>query len=141
MVSTFHTDGYLTPARGVCGGGSGSLAWAGRIGLDGVERDLPLMFTGEVADGEWVVAVDCGGGGFGEPSDRDTERVRHDVLEGYVSLEQARAAYGVVFAGEGETLTVDTRETLALRAVLKSGRVHREPVHGTPRRDVFVPSA
>jgi N-methylhydantoinase B len=139
MVATFHTDGYLTPARGVCGGGSGSLAWAGRIGPDGIEHDLPLMFAGEVQDGEWVVAVDCGGGGFGDPLDRDAAQVRHDVLEGYVSLEQARAAYGVVFDGEGEALTVDAPETLALRSVLRSGRVRREPEHGLARRGVFVP--
>jgi N-methylhydantoinase B len=121
-VATFYTDGYLTPPRGVCGGGDASLAYAGKIGLDGEESLLPLMFAGDVQPGEWVVAVDCGGGGFGDPLERDPVRVRHDVLEGWVSLECARASYGVVLtpdAGE-DGLAVDEPETTALRAALRS---------------------
>ncbi len=32
-----------------------------------------------------------GGGGFGDPRERDPERVRADVLDGFVSVEAARA--------------------------------------------------
>jgi hypothetical protein len=56
-----------------------------------------------------------------------------------VSLEQARAVYGVVFTGEGEgdALAVDHSETRALRGVLASGRVDRE----IGAAAVFVPTA
>ena len=53
-----------------------------------------------------------GGGGVGDPRERDPELVRQDVLDGLVSAEQARDAYGVAFAADGE---VDAAETARLR--------------------------
>jgi N-methylhydantoinase B len=38
----------------------------------------------------------AGGGGWGNPLERDPEKVKRDVLEGYVSLEAAQKEYGVV---------------------------------------------
>lgn len=38
----------------------------------------------------------CGGGGYGNPFERDPERVLADVREGKVSVERARKEYGVV---------------------------------------------
>jgi N-methylhydantoinase B len=43
----------------------------------------------------------AGGGGHGEPSERDPDRVREDVREGYVSPEAARDVYGVDIDAEG----------------------------------------
>ena len=37
----------------------------------------------------------AGGGGHGDPRERDPEAVREDVRDGYVSAEQAREVYGV----------------------------------------------
>jgi N-methylhydantoinase B len=37
-----------------------------------------------------------GGGGYGDPFERDPRAVLDDVLNGYVSLEAARREYGVV---------------------------------------------
>lgn len=36
-----------------------------------------------------------GGGGFGDPSERDPEAVRHDVQQGYLTAERAAEVYGV----------------------------------------------
>jgi N-methylhydantoinase B len=36
-----------------------------------------------------------GGGGYGDPKRRDRERVRTDVMRGYVSPEAAREIYGL----------------------------------------------
>jgi N-methylhydantoinase B len=44
-----------------------------------------------------VIVRTAGGGGWGNPLERDPEKVRMDVLEEYVSLEAARNEYGVVF--------------------------------------------
>jgi N-methylhydantoinase B len=52
------------------------------------------------------------GGGMGDPRQRDPELVRKDVLDGLVSLDQARQAYGVAFTADG---TVDIAETTRLR--------------------------
>ena len=61
----------------------------------------------------------AGGGGYGDPLERDPELVENDVADGYVSLESARADYGVVI--HPETLKVDEEATQTLRAALKGG--------------------
>jgi N-methylhydantoinase B len=53
-----------------------------------------------------------GGGGLGDPRERDPELVRQDVLDGLVSVEQARDAYGVALTANG---VLDTAETARLR--------------------------
>ncbi len=55
-----------------------------------------------------------GGGGWGDPMTREPERVRLDVLRGYVSPEAARRDYGVALLADG---SVDEAETRRLRAV------------------------
>ena len=54
-----------------------------------------------------------GGGGWGDPMDRDPDRVAADVAEGYVSREAAERDYGVVL--DAETLAVEVAATAALR--------------------------
>jgi N-methylhydantoinase B len=59
--------------------------------------------------------VMAGGGGFGDPLERDVEKVRADVLDGNVSIDHARDAYGVVVGHDAER-NVDAAATHALRA-------------------------
>ena len=54
-----------------------------------------------------------GGGGFGEAFERDPERVRQDVLDGYVTREGAERDYGVALRDD---LSVDEEATARLRA-------------------------
>jgi N-methylhydantoinase B len=42
-----------------------------------------------------------GGGGYGDPFERDAERVRWDVTEGYISVEEAERKYGVAIRYNG----------------------------------------
>jgi N-methylhydantoinase B len=42
-----------------------------------------------------------GGGGYGDPLDRDPKRVIEDVLDEYVSAKAARDLYGVIVDGQG----------------------------------------
>jgi len=65
-----------------------------------------------------VIVRTGGGGGWGEPLERDPERVRWDVLEEFVSKEAAGEIYGVVLR---EDLSVDEAATRALRQRLKAG--------------------
>ena len=62
-----------------------------------------------------------GGGGWGDPLDRDPHKVLDDVLDEYVSVEAARRDYGVVLTGSLEALdlAVDRSATDALRAELR----------------------
>ena len=59
-----------------------------------------------------------GGGGWGNPLDRDPEAVRDDVLDEYISLDAAGRDYGVVFSGslDDYDLEVDAAATKKLRA-------------------------
>ena len=54
-----------------------------------------------------------GGGGYGNPLERDPERVRTDVLRGYVTREGARKSYGVALRDD---LSIDAAATQALRS-------------------------
>ena len=60
-----------------------------------------------------------GGGGWGDPKTREPERVLADVRNGYVSIGQARAVYGVVITGDPEFdpegVVFDEAQTRVLR--------------------------
>jgi N-methylhydantoinase B len=56
----------------------------------------------------------AGGGGYGDPYARDPELVLEDVIEGRVTPEHARAAYGVAIL-EGAPPRIDQSETDRLR--------------------------
>lgn len=66
-----------------------------------------------------VFAQSQGGGGWGDPYERDPAAVREDVLDEYVSIEGARRDYGVVV--DPATLELDEDGTRALRERLRAG--------------------
>jgi N-methylhydantoinase B len=66
-----------------------------------------------------VIVRTGGGGGFGNPLDRDPQAVRNDVREGFVSVASARDDYGVVMRDD---LTLDEAGTVRQRDALRSGR-------------------
>jgi N-methylhydantoinase B len=69
-----------------------------------------------VRRGDVMVLQTGGGGGFGDPRDRDPELVARDVGYGYVTREGAMRDYGVVMTKEGR---LDPAETERLRAQLR----------------------
>jgi N-methylhydantoinase B len=64
-----------------------------------------------------------GGGGWGNPTDRDPQAVLDDVIDEYVSVDAARREYGVVLKGSLEDLSleIDTTATEKLRAEMRAG--------------------
>jgi N-methylhydantoinase B len=69
-----------------------------------------------------------GGGGYGDPLERETDRVLADVVDGYVSIDAARDAYGVVISYDGppsrrvrppELYRIDEHATASLRQRLR----------------------
>jgi len=44
--------------------------------------------------GDRFLLQSAGGGGFGQPQDRDADAVKRDVAEGYISTKAAKAVYG-----------------------------------------------
>ena len=87
---------------GLAGGGAGAPGRIALRGPDGAEREL-------VSKGAFTAAPDAevrlrapGSGGYGDPAARDRERLRDDVVNGYVSPAAAAAAYG---RGDASELT------------------------------------
>ena len=64
--------------------------------------------------GDIIQFHSAGGGGYGSPLERDPQAVQADVFNGYVSVERARADYGVVI--DPVSLAVDLEETDKVRA-------------------------
>jgi N-methylhydantoinase B len=120
----YSGDGHETPPKGIHGGLAGTGSSAAKLETDGTRVELDNVGQVTLQPGEWVVGRDCGGGGFGLPVEREPERVHHDVLEGWVSAEEARDVYGVVFTGavDDESLAIDTGGTDARRRELGAGR-------------------
>ncbi|MNV96743.1 hypothetical protein D3C71_1917820 [compost metagenome] len=59
-----------------------------------------------------------GGGGFGNPLEREVDKVAEDVREGYVSAKVAREVYRVALDSKGQ---VDHEATRTLRSTPRDG--------------------
>lgn len=89
---------------GVLGGGEGARGgiWIKRAGHDAWQTFVeafgvlsPSKFSGiRLHPGDQVRLVMPGGGGYGDPHQRDRAAVARDIAEGFVSAERARSDYG-----------------------------------------------
>ncbi len=84
--------------------------------MDGLVDDEP------VAVGEVIRIRTTGGGGWGDPLERDLDLVRRDVRWGKVSRQAAERDYGVVITGPAATPSVDEAASVARRARLRDDR-------------------
>jgi N-methylhydantoinase B len=112
---TIRTDRRFHPPYGLDGGRPGGASRNTAI-VDGVEHDLPPMPMSALTlwRGDRFRHRSAGGGGVGSPLARDAAAVLRDVTDGKVSVETARAIYGVVVTGNPPQ--VDDAATAALRA-------------------------
>ena len=80
----------------------------------GTDREVTQGGSYNLLDaGEVLVNNTGGGGGYGDPFDREPDRVAHDVRNGFVSVHAAARDYGV--AVDPITFGVDQTETRRLR--------------------------
>lgn len=117
---------FLIPPKGHEGGDAGgrsSLELQRAGDPDGSWRrfdsEFPVASPSKFASlplrrGDRFLMATGGGGGFGDPRERDPERVVADVRAGLVSVEQAQRAYGVVV--DPATGALDAHATAACRA-------------------------
>lgn len=104
-------------ARGIRGGSPGA---AGAVGTaDG--RELHPKRQQRIEAGERVVLSLPGGGGYGDPFERDPDLVARDVRDGLVCAERARELYGVVLEGEPGSHAIDAEATARLRGETGGG--------------------
>lgn len=70
----------------------------------------------QLSKGDLIRLKTGGGGGYGDPLNRDPARVLSDVIDGYITLEQAKNDYGVVIKND---MTVDVEATKELREKMR----------------------
>jgi N-methylhydantoinase B len=113
---------------GVNGGGAGA-PFCVTVDVDGAARDLGGLVDGEpVLKGQVVRVVTTGGGGWGDPLEREPDRVARDVVEGRVSTAAARDQYGVVFVADSDDGKIEEAATMRLRAEMKARRTVSSPM-------------
>jgi N-methylhydantoinase B len=66
----------------------------------------------ELVPGDWVKVSTPGGGGWGNPRERDRDRVARDVSRGYITEEQARTDYGLEPRGDGSAGDLPVSSTM-----------------------------
>ncbi len=113
-IVTVRSANHHFSAWGLDGGG------APRTSATTINPDLPSrealgpIVTRQLRAGDVFRLEQSGGGGYGDPFERDPVAVASDVRNGYVSLAAARDAYGVVI--DRQTNDVDVAATKKLRA-------------------------
>jgi N-methylhydantoinase B len=103
---------YRYPPQGLFGGASGAKAQFLIDGEPGDPSGLTFCTPGQV-----VAFYSAGGGGYGDPLERDPDDVEQDVLHGYVSIEQAQETYGVVI--NPSAIETDYEATKKIRAKMR----------------------
>ena len=116
-----RVENNLFPAWGVAGGMGGGVS---RVVMNpGTPEEREIRAFSD--DNRWkygdlVRIYTAGGGGWGDPLERDAERVLDDVKDGFVTLESALSSYGVVI--DPEALQFDAPGTEAKRMGMLSAR-------------------
>jgi N-methylhydantoinase B len=122
VTMTLREDRHRTRAWGLFGGRPSALAYA-EIVHDGARRAIPSKGVFALVAGDRIHCWGSGGGGYGDPLERDPARVLEDIVDGKISADSARDEYGVVVTG------VDARVDVAATERLRSGlRAARGPV-------------
>jgi N-methylhydantoinase B len=120
VVTARNRDRSRFTPWGSCGGEAGK---ASQFLLNpGSNREVNLGNTDVVTvqPGDIIRITSAGAGGWGDPFEREVERVLDDVRRGFVSLANAEAEYGVVIRNDA----IDAKATAARRA-LKNGATSR----------------
>ena len=120
VASTVFAHGQQPPtAAGVVGGEPGMQHTGVYERTDGAIEVPPPKQVGELAPGDVYANLCGGGGGVGDPLDRDPAAAEFDVAEGLVSEAGAARDYGVVVG--------DETATEALRTQRRHQRIGRDP--------------
>ena len=108
-----RSDRADRPPYGLAGGGAGAPSSNLLIRPDGTEAVLPAMFSTTIETGDIYAHRMAGGGGWGDPFERDPAAVATDVANEKVSPSAARELYSVAIGADG---AVDVEATAVLRA-------------------------
>jgi N-methylhydantoinase B len=98
--TTFRDEASRRPSGlGVMGGHAGGIGSIRCRATDGTMIQNPVY--GTLRCGPMDISIEsAGGGGWGDPAERDPEAVRCDVLDELVSLDAARTVYQVILSSD-----------------------------------------
>lgn len=106
---------FKIPPQGLFGGMSGITSkWIINEGKE--NEDILEYAMGDVIFlnyGDTITCITASGGGYGNPFERDMEKVAEDVEMGLVSISNAKDKYGVII--DPETLKININESLEYR--------------------------
>ncbi|MEJ8857557.1 hydantoinase B/oxoprolinase family protein [Variovorax robiniae] len=119
-VLQVRSDRQKFQPYGLQGGHDGALAANYLNDGTGPRRQLPGKFMRTFLRGELYEAVLAGGGGWGDPLEREPAAVLEDVIDGKVTLEAAQRDYGVCLDAGGKHVDDDATETR--RAEMREAR-------------------
>jgi N-methylhydantoinase B len=121
---THEADRHDDAPWGIFGGKPGH---TGRLNISNAEtgrdEDQYAKFSGlQAQKGDVVSYYSPVGGGYGDPLERDPQKVLDDVLDGFISPENAREDYGVILQGadDGYDWKLDMGATEGLREELRA---------------------
>ena len=107
---------------GVNGGQAGQ-PFGAYVDAEGRDEKLGGLVDNEpIKAGEILRVRTTGGGGWGDPLNRDTAAVLHDVIQGKVTRDGAKNDYGVIVTDGPDGLQVDDTATDSLRAKVRAAR-------------------
>ena len=116
---SIHDDRWFVPPWGVNGGKPAARSWKRIDRADGSSEYLGSKVDNiDVHEGDLLHYVTWGGGGWGDPLERDPSLVGREVARGLVSVDGARS-YGVVVDADGN---VDDAATATLRDEIRNRR-------------------
>ena len=123
-ILNVRSDKRTHPPHGLFGGKTGSPSW-NYVNPGRSDRILPVLMTEveKLRKGDVYRHEMSGGGGYGDPLERDPGDVLRDVIEEKVTPEHAERAYGVVVArtaGESGSWGIDAGATQRLREAMRA---------------------
>jgi N-methylhydantoinase B len=95
VVLTHRGERHFHPAQGSQGGGKGACSISRIVHVDGSEDVVCSKLLTTVKAGDRLIVETAGGGGYGNPLEREREAVIEDVRNGKVSDVAARQLYGL----------------------------------------------
>ncbi|MBN1271688.1 MAG: hydantoinase B/oxoprolinase family protein [Candidatus Aminicenantes bacterium] len=120
LLFSSHSDRHVFVPWGFKGGKPGEKGFF-HIFLQGrFKKKIPSKINGYlIKKGDVLSAGTAGGGGFGNPLERDEDKVIRDVIQGRVSRQKAHAEYGIVIRKNGK---IDRTATKKERAQKRAGK-------------------
>jgi len=120
-----RSDKRRYPPHGLHGGAAGAPS-SNVINPDSDARLLPTLPVQPITlrRNDVFRHIMAGGGGYGDPLERDPLLVLSDLRDGKITISHAREAYGVVFSEDSEP-AIDAVATMLLRQARMKTRVTR----------------